>query len=237
MPGHRDPVPGLFAAAGWKLDVQGCPVAGRAEDGDCPAERRAPVFEAGDARAAAGVGAPDAVVADPEGEAAVAAVDPQLHDRGLRVLGGVGERFGRDVVGGRARLCRPGDDRRREVRLVADEPGKRTPNSPATSAATAVNTSPGGTASATSIATRLSAACSAATCFSALRASAFAMAMATSSVNAPIRSSIPAGSGPGPEEPTDITPQSRPSTTTGVPTAARTPMARARLAAGPPALA
>ncbi len=69
MPGHRDPDLVLFAAAGWKLDVQGCPVAGRAEDGDRPAERRDPVFEAGDARAAAGVGAPDAVIADPEGEA------------------------------------------------------------------------------------------------------------------------------------------------------------------------
>jgi hypothetical protein len=36
-----------------------------------------------------------------QGGAAVAAIDPQLHDQGLRVLGGVGERLGRDVVGGR----------------------------------------------------------------------------------------------------------------------------------------
>ena len=37
--------------------MQGCSVAGRAEDRDCSAERLDPVFEADDARAAAGVGA------------------------------------------------------------------------------------------------------------------------------------------------------------------------------------
>jgi hypothetical protein len=53
------------------------------------------------------------------------------------------------------------------------------------------------------------------------RVSAFAMAaMAAISVNAPIRSSVPADSGSGREEPTNITPHSRPPARTGVPTAA-----------------
>jgi hypothetical protein len=55
---------GLFAVLVWKLDVQGCSAAGRAEDRDCSAECLDPVLEADDAGTAAGVGAPYAVVAD-----------------------------------------------------------------------------------------------------------------------------------------------------------------------------
>ena len=52
------------------------------------------------------------------------------------------------------------------------------------------------------------------------------IAVAASSVNLPIRSSVPAGSGPGRGEAAIMTPQSRPSTTIGVPTAARMPSSR-----------
>src|SRR5689334_22036509 len=55
-------------------DVQGRAVAEGAEDRDCSAERLDPVFQADDARPSAGVGAPDAVVADREGEGAVVAL-------------------------------------------------------------------------------------------------------------------------------------------------------------------
>ena len=71
---------------------------------------------------------------------------------------------------------------------------------------------------------------------SSVRAAAFAIAMATSSVNAPIRVSVSAGSGSGREEPTAMIPQSRPPARTGTPTAARTPMARTFSATGPLAL-
>ena len=70
------------------------------------------------------------------------------------------------------------------------------------------------------------------------RVSAFAMAaMAAMAAiaNAPIRSSVPAGSGSGREEPTNITPHSCPPARTGVPTATRTPTDWAYLAIGPPA--
>jgi hypothetical protein len=62
------------------VDVQGGSAAGRAEHRECSAERLDPVFEADDARAAAGVGAADAVVADREGEGAVAAVRDYFDD-------------------------------------------------------------------------------------------------------------------------------------------------------------
>src|SRR6185312_7578086 len=91
---------GHGAGASREPDVQGGSVAGRAEDRDRSAEGLDPVFEAGDARAAAGVGAADAVVADREVKGAVVAVDPQVDDRGLRVLGGVGVRFGSGVISG-----------------------------------------------------------------------------------------------------------------------------------------
>ena len=50
--------------------------------------------------------------------------------------------------------------------------------------------------------------------------------VATSSVNSPIRSSVPAGSGSGRGDAATITPQTRPSTTIGVPTAERMPRSR-----------
>jgi hypothetical protein len=98
-------------------------VDGRAEDRDGSAERLDPVFQADDARAAAGVGAPDAVVADREGEAAVAAVDPDVDDRGPRVLGGLGECLGSDVVGGRLEVL-PGSGA--QVQLELDRDGGAT---------------------------------------------------------------------------------------------------------------
>src|SRR6476659_4887786 len=77
-------------------------------------------------RAAAGVGAADAIVADREGEGAVAAVDHHGNDRRLRVLGGVGERFGGDVIGGRLNSFR---GPRAEIQVEFDRhrgaPGER----------------------------------------------------------------------------------------------------------------
>ena len=70
-----------------------------------------------------------------------------------------------------------------------------------------------------------------------LRVAVFAIAVPTSSVNAPIRISVSAGSGSGREEPTAMTPQSRPPARTGTPTAARTPMERTFSATGPEASA
>ena len=77
---------GCAAGTGWELDMQGGSVAARAEDRECPAEGLDPVVEADDAGAAAGVGAADAVVMDPKGEGAVAAIHPDVDDRHLRVL-------------------------------------------------------------------------------------------------------------------------------------------------------
>jgi hypothetical protein len=61
-----------------------------ARPGLCGKSSLDPVFEADDARAAAGVGAADAVVADREGEGAVAVVRTYFDDRGPRLPGGVG---------------------------------------------------------------------------------------------------------------------------------------------------
>ena len=55
------------------------------------------------------------------------------------------------------------------------------------------------------------------------RAWMFEIAVATRSVNSPMRDSVPAGSGSACREPAIIAPQSRPSTTIGQPTAERTP--------------
>jgi two-component system, OmpR family, sensor histidine kinase KdpD len=65
--------------------VQGRSVAGRAEDRDCSAKGLDPVFEADDARAAAGVGAAYAVIADRQGE-------------GADVVAGVVETYGRPLT-------------------------------------------------------------------------------------------------------------------------------------------
>src|SRR5467141_1669762 len=117
---------GRGAGASREPDVQGRSVAGRAEDRDRSAKGLDPVFEAGDARAAAGIGAPYAVVADREGQGAVVAVYPQVDDRGLGVLGGVGERLRRGEIGGRLGLL---PERRAEIKVELDRhrraPGER----------------------------------------------------------------------------------------------------------------
>src|SRR6202034_4688590 len=108
------------------MDMQGCTVTGRAEDRDCSAECLDAGLEADDAGAAAGVGAPDAVVAYQEGEGAVAAVYPHGDDRRLRVLCGVGQRLGRDVIAGHLEMLR---GRRAEFEVQVDRhrgaPGER----------------------------------------------------------------------------------------------------------------
>src|SRR5260370_38182203 len=82
---------GHGARASREPDVQGRSVAGRAQDRDRSAKGLDPVFEADDARAAAGIGAAYAIVADREGEGAVTPVRAQAVDPALAALGGVGE--------------------------------------------------------------------------------------------------------------------------------------------------
>ena len=68
------------------------------------------------------------------------------------------------------------------------------------------------------------------------RLSAFAIAVAKSSVNCARRVSVSAGSrGSNRIEPTVITPHRRPSTTIGVPTVERKPLLRAAIPTGPEA--
>jgi len=86
---------------GRKLDVQGCSLARWAQDQNSAAEGLDPVSETDDAGATARVGAAYAVVADREGEGTVTGVHAHVDDRGLCVLGGVGDRLRRDVVTGR----------------------------------------------------------------------------------------------------------------------------------------
>jgi hypothetical protein len=59
------------------------------------------VAQAGQARAAGGVGAADAVIADLDGQHRAGPFDEDVHRGGRRVLGGVGEGLGGDVVRGR----------------------------------------------------------------------------------------------------------------------------------------
>ena len=103
----------------------------------------------------------------------------------------------------------------------------------ATSSATAANTTSGETPSATSVATRRRAACSSAIRRSSERASAFAIAVATSSVNLPICDSVSGGKGSSLFFEAAITPHSRPATTIGQPTDERMPSSRASLAIAP----
>ena len=86
---------------GRKLDVQGCSLAGWAQDQNSAAEGLDPVSETDDAGATARVGAAYAVVADREGEGTVTGLHAHVDDRGLCVLGAVGDRLRRDVVTGR----------------------------------------------------------------------------------------------------------------------------------------
>jgi hypothetical protein len=94
-----------------------------------------------------------------------------------------------------------------------------------TSSATAANTAGGGAARATSVATRRRAACSSASWRSSSRASAFAIAVAASSVNSEIRDSVSGGNGSSCSVDAAITPQVRPPTTIGQPTEERMPSA------------
>src|ERR1700733_12734826 len=73
---------------------------GRAVHGHAAAYRLHPVAQAGQARAATRVGAAGPVVADLEGQRAVGLLDEDVHGGRVRVLGGVGEGLGGDVVGG-----------------------------------------------------------------------------------------------------------------------------------------
>jgi hypothetical protein len=211
---------------GRQLDVQGCSLAGRAQDQKGAAEGLDPVSQADDAGAAARVGAADAIVADGQGEDTVTGVHAHVDDRGLCVLGGVGDRLRRDVITGRLDvLVKP----RAEIQVEFDrhrgapaerlqcwaEPGLRQQGR-----VDAVRDLPQFVQGGTSVATRRSAACSPASRSISARASLFAIAVAMSSVNAPMRISVAAGSGSCPEEPTAMTPHSRPATSTGTPTAA-----------------
>src|SRR6185437_2090575 len=108
---------GNGAAASREPNVQGRSVAGRAEDRDCSAKGLDPVFEADDARAAAGVGAAYAVITDRQDEGAVVALYPQVDDCCLGVLGGVGERLGRGVISSRLDLL---VQRRAEIQVELD---------------------------------------------------------------------------------------------------------------------
>jgi hypothetical protein len=104
-----------------------------------------------------------------------------------------------------------------------------------TSRATAPNSSLDGTSWATSVATRRSAACSSANRASPARLSAFATAVASSSVNWTRRASVSDVKGSDCSEPAAITPQTRPSTMIGVPTAERTPPSRTATSIAPEA--
>src|ERR671914_1878 len=94
-----------------------------------------------------------------------------------------------------------------------------TSNTCATSRATAEKTGSGGWFEATSIATRRSAACSSARRSTAMRDSAFAIAVATSSVKSLSRASVSAGSGSRRGQRSTIAPPRCPSTTIGLATA------------------
>jgi len=107
------------------------------------------------------------------------------------------------------------------------------PNMSAISWVTAAHIASDSTPRATRVAIRLSAACSAATRSSACRASAFATAVATSSVNWPRRATDRSGIGSGSVEIAMITPHNRPSTLIGVPMADRNPALRAVRAISP----
>jgi hypothetical protein len=74
---------------------------GRAVQGHGAAYGLDPVAQADQARAAGGVGAADAIIADLDGQRAVGPFDEDVHRGGCRVLGGVCEGLGGDVIRGR----------------------------------------------------------------------------------------------------------------------------------------
>jgi len=73
---------------------------GRAVQGHGAAYGLDPVAQADQARAASGVGAADAIIADLDGQRAVGPFDEDVDRGGCRVLGGVGEGLGGDVIRG-----------------------------------------------------------------------------------------------------------------------------------------
>src|ERR671934_1686736 len=85
---------------GGEVDLEAGALPGGAVEGDRAAEGLDPVGEADEPGAAPGGGAADAVVADRQVQAAVVGPHVDVGDRRLRVLGGVGQRLGDDVVGG-----------------------------------------------------------------------------------------------------------------------------------------
>ncbi len=117
--------------------------------------------------------------------------------------------------------------------MIANSTGSSCP----TSSVTAANTSWEGTPRATKVATRRNAACSSATWASSARLSAFAIAVASSSVNEARRASTSGGSTCPSSEPMTVTPHRRPSTTIGVPIDERMPRSRAASADRPGSVA
>jgi hypothetical protein len=112
-----------------------------------------------------------------------------------------------------------------------------TGNTRPTSSTTAANSSSGEVPCAASVATRRNAACSLASRPRPARLSAFAIAVANSSVNAAILDSVSAGSGRSCLVEAFITPHRRWSTTIGAPTDERMPSSRLSAAVGPDACA
>jgi|GEM_PF-4172618 len=74
---------------------------GRAVQGHGAAYGLDPVAQADQARAAGDVGATDAIIADLDSQRAIGPFDEDVHRGCRRVLGGVGEGLGGDVVRGR----------------------------------------------------------------------------------------------------------------------------------------
>jgi hypothetical protein len=82
-----------------EVDLESGALPGGAVDRDGPPEGLDPVGEPDEAGTPPGRSATDAVVTDRQLEAVVAGLDPDVDDRRVGVLGGVGQRLGDDVVG------------------------------------------------------------------------------------------------------------------------------------------
>jgi hypothetical protein len=90
----------IFCGDG-ELDGQYGAGPGRAIQGHGAAYGLDPVAQADQARAASGVGAAYAIIADLDGQRAIDPFDEDVHRGCRRVLGGVGEGLGGDVIRGR----------------------------------------------------------------------------------------------------------------------------------------
>jgi len=80
--------------------MQGCARAGRAVYGDRAAERLDAVFEPDQAGAPDWIGPTAAIVADAQAKDTAGRLHVDVNERGVRVLGRIGQRFGDHVVGG-----------------------------------------------------------------------------------------------------------------------------------------